>query len=188
MHGAESFLADLEFNIVSAFGAVRHAVPLMARGQCGSIVCISSEAEACHANAVLLRHGEGGARGLRQLGGAGVIGVLDASASTLRISHGGPAARERAGRALRPTRPLNCPAAFPGPARPGSVTRLVPSARSIQPEDQAERYTEHQRTARLGQRERDNFHRHEVGARRDPVRHTAGHHRDLASARAGPHV
>lgn len=44
MHGAESFLADLEFNIVSAFVAVRHAVPLMARGQGGSIVCISSEA------------------------------------------------------------------------------------------------------------------------------------------------
>ncbi|MFC4524753.1 SDR family NAD(P)-dependent oxidoreductase [Cupriavidus pinatubonensis] len=43
MHDAASFMAEIEFNIASAFLAVRHAAPLMAP-QGGSIVCISSGA------------------------------------------------------------------------------------------------------------------------------------------------
>jgi NAD(P)-dependent dehydrogenase (short-subunit alcohol dehydrogenase family) len=42
MHDADSFRAELEVNIVSAFLAVRHAAPAMTRG--GSIVCVSSTA------------------------------------------------------------------------------------------------------------------------------------------------
>jgi NAD(P)-dependent dehydrogenase (short-subunit alcohol dehydrogenase family) len=43
MHDAASFMAEIEFNIASAFLAVRHAAPLMAPHG-GSIVCISSGA------------------------------------------------------------------------------------------------------------------------------------------------
>src|SRR5438067_9946011 len=42
MHDAESFRAEIEFNAVSAFLAVRHGAPRMTGG--GSIVCISSTA------------------------------------------------------------------------------------------------------------------------------------------------
>ncbi len=44
MHDEDSFRAELELNIVSAFTAIRHAAPLMARNGGGSIVCISSSA------------------------------------------------------------------------------------------------------------------------------------------------
>ncbi len=44
MHDAESFRADLELNVMSAFLAVRYAVPLMVPGGGGTIVCISSDA------------------------------------------------------------------------------------------------------------------------------------------------
>lgn len=44
MHDAESFRAELELNIVSAFLMVRHAAPMMAEKGGGSIVCISSTA------------------------------------------------------------------------------------------------------------------------------------------------
>ncbi|WP_028221801.1 SDR family NAD(P)-dependent oxidoreductase [Paraburkholderia oxyphila] len=44
MHDAESFRADLDLNITSAFLAIRHAAPLLAASGGGSIVCISSTA------------------------------------------------------------------------------------------------------------------------------------------------
>ncbi len=44
MHDAETFRADLDLNVMSAFLAVRYAAPLMARSGGGSIVCISSDA------------------------------------------------------------------------------------------------------------------------------------------------
>ena len=43
MHDAETFLEDLALNIITAFLAVRHAAPLLARSGGGSIVCISSD-------------------------------------------------------------------------------------------------------------------------------------------------
>ncbi|MBT8766095.1 SDR family NAD(P)-dependent oxidoreductase [Metapseudomonas boanensis] len=43
-HDATSFTADLHLNLVSAFLAIRHGAPLMARNGGGSIVCISSTA------------------------------------------------------------------------------------------------------------------------------------------------
>lgn len=44
MHDEASFRAELDLNVVSAFLAIRHAAPLMARHGGGSIVCISSSA------------------------------------------------------------------------------------------------------------------------------------------------
>ena len=44
MHDAETFRADLELNVISAFLAIRYAAPLLARSGGGSIVCISSDA------------------------------------------------------------------------------------------------------------------------------------------------
>jgi NAD(P)-dependent dehydrogenase (short-subunit alcohol dehydrogenase family) len=44
MHDADTFRADLELNVMSAFIAIRYAAPLMARNGGGSIVCISSDA------------------------------------------------------------------------------------------------------------------------------------------------
>jgi NAD(P)-dependent dehydrogenase (short-subunit alcohol dehydrogenase family) len=44
MHDAESFRAELELNIISAFHVVRYAVPSMKDAGGGSIVCISSDA------------------------------------------------------------------------------------------------------------------------------------------------
>lgn len=44
MHDEDSFRSELELNIVSAFIAIRHAVPLMVKNGGGSIVCISSTA------------------------------------------------------------------------------------------------------------------------------------------------
>ncbi|MFD1559320.1 SDR family NAD(P)-dependent oxidoreductase [Paraburkholderia silviterrae] len=44
MHDADSFRADLDLNITSAFLAIRHAAPLLAASGGGSIVCISSTA------------------------------------------------------------------------------------------------------------------------------------------------
>jgi NAD(P)-dependent dehydrogenase (short-subunit alcohol dehydrogenase family) len=44
MHDAASFREDLELNIMSAFIAVRYAVPLLVESGGGSIVCISSDA------------------------------------------------------------------------------------------------------------------------------------------------
>jgi len=44
MHDAQSFLEDLDLNIVSSFLAIRYAAPLIADAGGGSIVCISSDA------------------------------------------------------------------------------------------------------------------------------------------------
>ncbi|QEY61596.1 SDR family oxidoreductase [Metapseudomonas lalkuanensis] len=43
-HDAKSFAAELDANLMSAFLAIRHGAPLMARNGGGSIVCISSTA------------------------------------------------------------------------------------------------------------------------------------------------
>jgi len=43
-HDAASFSAELDTNLLSAFLAIRHAAPLMAKSGGGSIVCISSTA------------------------------------------------------------------------------------------------------------------------------------------------
>lgn len=43
MQDGETFLEDLSLNIITAFLAVRHAAPLLARSGGGSIVCISSD-------------------------------------------------------------------------------------------------------------------------------------------------
>lgn len=42
MHDADSFAEEFDLNVVSAFLAIRHGVPLMGRG--GAIVCVSSNA------------------------------------------------------------------------------------------------------------------------------------------------
>jgi NAD(P)-dependent dehydrogenase (short-subunit alcohol dehydrogenase family) len=42
MHDAESFAEEFDLNVISAFLAIRHGVPLMGRG--GAIVCVSSNA------------------------------------------------------------------------------------------------------------------------------------------------
>lgn len=44
MHNAETFQETLDLNMMSAFLAVRYAAPIMAEGQGGTIVCISSDA------------------------------------------------------------------------------------------------------------------------------------------------
>ncbi len=44
MHDEETFRADLEINVLSAFLAVRHGAPAMAESGGGSVVCISSDA------------------------------------------------------------------------------------------------------------------------------------------------
>lgn len=44
LHDENSFMADIELNVKSAFLAIRHSAPVMARGGGGSIVCISSDA------------------------------------------------------------------------------------------------------------------------------------------------
>jgi NAD(P)-dependent dehydrogenase (short-subunit alcohol dehydrogenase family) len=44
MHDADSFRADLEVNLLTAFLAVRYSAPALARSGGGSIVCISSDA------------------------------------------------------------------------------------------------------------------------------------------------
>ena len=44
MHDAKSFQETLDLNMMSAFLAVRHAAPIMARNGGGAIVCISSDA------------------------------------------------------------------------------------------------------------------------------------------------
>jgi len=44
MHDPETFRADLELNLMTAFIAVRYAAPLLAASGGGSVVCISSDA------------------------------------------------------------------------------------------------------------------------------------------------
>ncbi|MBN3790501.1 SDR family NAD(P)-dependent oxidoreductase [Burkholderia sp. Ac-20353] len=44
MHDADSFRADLELNVISAFLAIRHAAPMLADSGGGAVVCISSTA------------------------------------------------------------------------------------------------------------------------------------------------
>ncbi|WP_126283237.1 SDR family NAD(P)-dependent oxidoreductase [Burkholderia stagnalis] len=44
MHDADSFRAELDLNVTSAFLAIRHAAPLLADSGGGAIVCISSTA------------------------------------------------------------------------------------------------------------------------------------------------
>ena len=44
LHDEDSFMADIDLNIRSAFLVIRHGAPVMAAGGGGSIVCISSDA------------------------------------------------------------------------------------------------------------------------------------------------